>query len=127
MAFNNRFGRLKKKIGKKLCMYALRHSYAHHALTKGKVDAMTTATLMGHANTHMLMQTYGHLLKDQSFHVRGGKEGQTRCFSFKERGKESKYHRLNTLCINHTQGDSFSTLSWHQCAGLGFSSPACSI
>ena len=67
MAFNNRFCRLKEKIGMKLCMYALRHSYAHHALTKGKVDPVTTATLLGHANTHMLMQTYGHLLKDPAF------------------------------------------------------------
>ena len=27
------------------------------------------------------------------------------------------YHRLMTLCINHTQGDSFSILCWHQCCG----------
>ena len=28
---------------------------------------MTTAALLGHANTHVLMQTYGQLLKDQAF------------------------------------------------------------
>jgi integrase len=66
-AFNNRFKRLKEKIGKKVFMYALRHSYAHHALTKGKLDPVVTAQLLGHSNTNMLLKVYGHLLKDGDF------------------------------------------------------------
>ena len=67
MAFSNRFGDLKKKVGRKLCMYAIRHSYIHHGLTKGKIDPVVMATLAGHSNTNMILNVYGHLLKDVAF------------------------------------------------------------
>ncbi len=34
-SFNNRFCRMKDALGFKVAMYAIRHSYAHHAITKG--------------------------------------------------------------------------------------------
>jgi integrase len=67
MAFNSRFNRLKEKLGKKLCMYALRHSFVHHGLTKGKVDPVVMAAIAGHVNTNLILSTYGHLLKDPDF------------------------------------------------------------
>lgn len=66
-AFDNRFKRLEEKIGYKVCTYALRHSYIHNGLTKGKLDAVTMATLAGHTTTNMIMKVYGHLLKDTKF------------------------------------------------------------
>lgn len=38
-----RFGRMKKKLGWKPCLYNFRHSYIHHGLTKGKIDPVTMA------------------------------------------------------------------------------------
>src|SRR3954469_3495437 len=32
------------------------------------------------------------------------------------------YHTMITLCIDHTHGATFSTLSWHQCCGASMSS-----
>lgn len=66
-AFSCRFYRLKEKVGRKLNMYAIRHSYAHHALTKGGVDPVVVATLLGHSSTNMIYKVYGHLLKDTDF------------------------------------------------------------
>lgn len=55
------FRRLRKRLGmKKLCATMLRHSFAHYRLTSGQ-DAVTVAKLMGHVDTRMLMQRYGHL------------------------------------------------------------------
>src|SRR5262249_2239284 len=64
MAFNCRFCRLQEKVGFKVCMYALRHSYAHHALTKKSANPLELATLLGHADLSMLHKTYGHLMTD---------------------------------------------------------------
>lgn len=55
------------KHARKICMYSIRHSYAHYGLTKGGVDPVSMAHLLGHTNTTMLMKVYGHLLKDTEF------------------------------------------------------------
>jgi integrase len=41
-------------------LYALRHSWATHALERG-VDALTVAVLMGHSDPSMLAKVYQHL------------------------------------------------------------------
>lgn len=62
-----RFGRMKAKLGFKPVLYWFRHSYIHHGLTKGRIDPMTMATLVGHADLTMIYKYYGHLLKDSDF------------------------------------------------------------
>lgn len=64
MAFSNRFADLKDVLGFKVQMYALRHSYAHHALTVSKIDPVNLATLLGHADVSMIYRVYGHLIQD---------------------------------------------------------------
>ena len=61
---NCRFGRLKKWIGKKVCLYLWRHGFAHRMLSQ-QVDSLVVATLMGHVDTTMLSTVYGHLMKNQ--------------------------------------------------------------
>ncbi len=61
---NCRFCRLKKWIGKKVCLYLWRHGYAHRMLSQ-QVDSLVVATLMGHVDTTMLSTVYGHLMKNQ--------------------------------------------------------------
>lgn len=41
-------------------LYALRHSFATHALERG-VDPLTVAILMGHSDPSMLAKVYQHL------------------------------------------------------------------
>jgi integrase len=62
-----RFKRMKEELGFKPFAYAMRHSYIHHGLTKGKVDPVVMATLAGHADTTMIFKVYGHLIKDTKF------------------------------------------------------------
>ena len=59
-AVNCQFTRLKERIGRRLCLYVFRHSFATRMLTAG-VDPMTVATLLGHADTSMLGKVYQHL------------------------------------------------------------------
>lgn len=59
-AVNCRFQRLKEKIGRALCLYVFRHSFATRLLEAG-VDPLTVAILLGHANPAMLSITYQHL------------------------------------------------------------------
>lgn len=62
-----RFRRLKEKLNMpKLCATTLRHSFAHHRLTSGQ-DALTVSTLMGHVDTRMISQRYGHLSANAAF------------------------------------------------------------
>ncbi|HOW74025.1 MAG TPA: site-specific integrase [Phycisphaerae bacterium] len=65
-AANCRFGRLKKKLGVKCCLYSLRHSFATRALMRG-LDSVTVAVLMGHSDTSMLARHYAHLTQAPSF------------------------------------------------------------
>jgi integrase len=59
-AVNCQFTRLKERIGRQLCLYVFRHSFATRMLTAG-VDPMTVATLLGHSDTSMLGKVYQHL------------------------------------------------------------------
>ena len=59
-AVSCRFERLKRKLGKKYCLYLFRHSFATHMLESG-MDALTVSVLMGHADTTMLSRVYQHL------------------------------------------------------------------
>jgi integrase len=58
--------RLAKGHGKKYCLYALRHSWATHALSRG-VDALTVAILLGHRDPATLAKTYQHLTQDPGY------------------------------------------------------------
>lgn len=49
------------KYGKKLFLYAMRHSFAHRMLTDSGVDSLTVSTLLGHADGSMLARVYSHL------------------------------------------------------------------
>jgi integrase len=75
-ALSCRFKRLREKIGKQLCAYAMRHSYATEGLKRG-VDSLTLAQIMGHSDTTMLSRHYAHLarnpvyLAEQACRVRG--------------------------------------------------------
>jgi integrase len=73
-----RFKRMEEKLGFKPYAYAMRHSYIHHGLTKGKVDPVVMATLAGHADTTMIVKVYGHLLKDTKFMRDAAKKAITR-------------------------------------------------
>ncbi len=57
---NRRFLRKKKKIGRKVCLYTIRHSFCQRMLIAG-VDTLTVSLLMGHASTKMIMEHYQHL------------------------------------------------------------------
>jgi integrase len=59
-AVSCQFTRLKERIGRRLCLYVFRHSFATRMLTAG-VDPMTVATLLGHSDTSMLGKIYQHL------------------------------------------------------------------
>jgi integrase len=59
-AISCQFTRLKERINRRLCLYVFRHSFATRMLTAG-VDAMTVATLLGHADASMLGRVYQHL------------------------------------------------------------------
>ena len=65
-AVNCRFQRIKKREGVKYSLYALRHSFATHALMKG-LDSITVATLLGHADPSTLARTYQHLSQNPIF------------------------------------------------------------
>lgn len=56
-----------KKHSEKFCMYALRHSFAHHAITKGGLSLEEAATLLGHTSTTMVYKIYGKLKKNKAF------------------------------------------------------------
>jgi integrase len=58
-----RFARMKTKLGRKLCLYNLRHSYCQRALKNG-VDPVTLSELMGHASTTMIFRVYSHMQQD---------------------------------------------------------------
>ena len=58
--------RMATKLAPKYCLCNLRHSWATHALEK-RVDPLTVAILMGHADPSMLAKTYQHLSKNPQY------------------------------------------------------------
>jgi integrase len=65
-AINRRFLRKKKALGRKLCLYNIRHSFAQRMLLAG-VDALIVATWLGHKDTAMLARVYSHLQQDPDY------------------------------------------------------------
>jgi integrase len=65
-AVNCRFTTIKKKLGKRYCLYALRHTWMNRLLTAG-VDSLTVAVLAGHCDTSTLAKTYQHLSQDPTY------------------------------------------------------------
>jgi integrase len=59
-ATNCRFKRAQKKVGVKVSLYAMRHTWMNRMLLSG-VDAFTVATLAGHSDPSMLAKHYAHL------------------------------------------------------------------
>ena len=57
------FGRVKKKIGKRFCLYDYRHGWATSALERG-IDPVSVSVLMGHADSSMLCRVYEHLARN---------------------------------------------------------------
>ncbi|MCA9055806.1 MAG: tyrosine-type recombinase/integrase [Planctomycetaceae bacterium] len=55
-----RFSNYQRKHGKRYSLYALRHSWATHAMERG-IDPLTVAILMGHKDPSMLARVYQHL------------------------------------------------------------------
>lgn len=56
-----RFRRLRKWVGTQFCAYHLRHTFATDALQR--LDPITVASLMGHADASTLARNYQHLAK----------------------------------------------------------------
>ncbi len=65
-AVNCRFTTLAKKLGKRFCLYHLRHTWMNRLLTAG-VDALTVAILAGHHDPSTLAKTYQHLSQQPTY------------------------------------------------------------
>lgn len=78
-SINCRFQRLKKKMGKRVFAYAIRHTYGTQGLVNG-VDSVTLSHLMGHSDVSTLARNYAHLslngqfLKEQAQRLRGDRK-----------------------------------------------------
>lgn len=58
--------RLATSLAPRYSLYAIRHSWATHALERG-VDSITVAVLMGHSDTSTLARVYQHLTQNPEF------------------------------------------------------------
>lgn len=58
--------RLARDLVPRYSLYAIRHSWATHALQRG-VDAITVAVLMGHSDASTLARVYQHLTQNPEF------------------------------------------------------------
>jgi integrase len=67
---SDRLYQLSKRLGFRVCPYAIRHTFATDAIYHG-VDLQTIATLMGHADLNMLSRVSWHIRK-RSDHLREG-------------------------------------------------------
>ena len=65
-AISRRFHRKKKALGRKLCLYHIRHSFATRMLLAG-VDAIVVAMWLGHRDVSTLAKTYQHLQQRPEF------------------------------------------------------------
>ncbi len=63
---NRRLFRKKKALGRKLCLYHIRHSFAQRMLLSG-VDAVIVATWLGHRDVSTLAKVYQHLQQRPEF------------------------------------------------------------
>lgn len=65
-AVNCRFYRLRDKLKRPMCAYAIRHSFATEGLKQG-IDSLTLAQIMGHSDTSMLAKHYAHLARNPRY------------------------------------------------------------
>jgi integrase len=65
-AINRRFHRKKKALGRKLCLYHIRHSFATRMLLSG-VDAIVVSMWLGHKDVSTLAKVYQHLQQRPEF------------------------------------------------------------
>ncbi len=63
---HSRFFRLKKKLGKPACAYAIRHTFATEGLLSG-MDSLTLSQLMGHCDVSTLARNYAHLARNPTY------------------------------------------------------------
>ena len=57
------FARVKRKTGKRFCLYDSRHGWATAALERG-IDPVSVSVLFGHADSSMLCRVYQHLARN---------------------------------------------------------------
>jgi len=69
--------RLAESLAPRYSLYALRHSWATHALERG-VDSVTVAVLLGHSDPSMLAKVYQHLTQNPKFLLDQTKKATTR-------------------------------------------------
>ncbi len=62
-----RTARISKKVGFRVIAYGARHSFATGALTRGGVDPISLAHLMGHRDVSMVAKVYSHIAKNPDF------------------------------------------------------------
>jgi len=66
-AINCTFERVKRKMGVKFCMYALRHSFGNQSITRAGLSLEETALAMGYEDTAMIYKVYGHLVDSPDY------------------------------------------------------------
>lgn len=59
--------RVSEKVGFRVIAYGARHSFATEAITKGGVDPISVAHLMGHKDPTMVSRVYSHIAKNPQF------------------------------------------------------------
>ncbi|TWT34916.1 tyrosine-type recombinase/integrase [Blastopirellula retiformator] len=59
--------RVSKTVGFRVIAYGARHSFATEALTKGGVDPISVAHLMGHKDPTMVSRVYSHIARNPDF------------------------------------------------------------
>lgn len=68
-------GRLAKSLVQRYSLYAIRHSWATHALERG-IDSVTVGILMGHADASMVAKVYQHLTQNPAFLLKQAKRAR---------------------------------------------------
>ena len=62
-AVNSRFARLERTLGRRLCQYLFRHTFATRKLKEG-TSPIVVAELLGHSDVSMLAKVYQHVAQD---------------------------------------------------------------
>jgi integrase len=68
-----RFTRLERKLGKRVRLYDMRHSWITNGLRAG-VDSHIVAGLAGHSDTSMIDSVYSHVADDSAFMLAAAKK-----------------------------------------------------